>query len=350
MDRVFFKVIRDINSNWEYFKKGKLEAFPLTLPQFWHDKAKGDLYQRGLVKKLWFYTDSPQPIYGIWLNTAKDIWKDKLLRYAFAHSINIDKVINKVLRGDYERLETLHHGYGDYSNYDLTARRYDPAKVDKYMKKAGWSRGTDGIWQKGGRRFSVEMTYGADHHTDRVVVIQEEAKKAGVEITLRKLDANASFKAMLEKKHVVAWTGWGGGGVVPAYRQFYHSENANTPQNNNFSNTSDKEIDKQIDLYRNTFDEKKKAQISRDLQKLIYEEGSTITTFLVPYFRVGYWRYWQLPKVPATKTSADAFDLFSSSSGGLFWLDEKLKKETLSAKKSKISFGESLIVNKKYKI
>ena len=88
---------------------------------------------------------------------------------------------------------------------------------------------------------------------------------------------------MLEKKHVVAWTGWGGGGVVPAYRQFYHSENANKPQNNNFSNTSDKEIDKQIDLYRNTFDEKKKAQISRDLQKLIYEEGSTITTF---WFRI----------------------------------------------------------------
>ena len=71
-----------------------------------------------------------------------------MLRYAFAHSINIDKVINKVLRGDYE-LETLHHGYGDYSNYDLTARRYDPAKVDKYMKKLVGHKGTDGALAEG---------------------------------------------------------------------------------------------------------------------------------------------------------------------------------------------------------
>ena len=32
------------------------------------------------------------------------------------------------------------------------------------------------LWQKGGRRFSVETAYGADHHTDRVVVIKKKQK------------------------------------------------------------------------------------------------------------------------------------------------------------------------------
>ena len=350
VDRVIVKVIRDINSQWEHFKKGQLEEFGLTLPKYWHDKAKGELFDNGYIKKLWFYTDSGQPIYGIWLNTAREIWKDKNVRYAFAHSINVGKVINQVLRGDYERLNTIHHGYGPYSNYDIKARTYDPAKVAELMKKSGWVRGADGIYKKGNQKFEVELTHGSAHHNDRLVVIQEDAKKAGVSIKIKQLDASAAFKAMREKKHDVAWTGWSGGGFIPAYRQFYHSENANKPQNNNFSNTSDPEIDKMIQEYRDTFDEVKKAEISRKLQAAIHDEGSTITTFLVPYFRIAYWRYWRLPDVPATKTSGSAFDIFSPGSGGLFWLDKKLKEETISAKKKNKSFGKSVEINDKYKI
>lgn len=349
VDRVVIKVVRDLNAQWEHFKKGELETMGLTFPQYWHDKAKGDIWDAGYVKKLWFYTDSPQPIYGMWLNTSDEMWKDVNLRYAFAHAMNVGKVLKQVLRGDYERLNTIFHGYGDYSNYDIKARTYDIAKVEELMKASGWSRGKDGIWKKGAKRFSVTVTYGAAHHQDRLVVLQEEAKKAGVEMNLHLLDSNASFKAMLEKKHQVAWTGWGAG-MIPAFRQFYHSENANKPQNNNFSNTSDPEIDKWIDKYRNMFDEKEKAKIARKLQELIHAEGSTITTFLVPYFRIGYWRYWRLPEVPGTKLSGSSFDLFDTSTGGLFWLDKKLKDETLKAKKDGKSFGASVEINKKYKI
>ncbi|MDB2447101.1 extracellular solute-binding protein [bacterium] len=350
VDRVFFKVVRDLNAQWEYFKKGELETMGLTLPQYWHDKAKGEIWDKGYVNKLWFYTDSPQPIYGMWLNTADSMWKeDKNLRYAFAHAMNVDKVLKQVLRGDYERLNTTFHGYGDYSNYDIKAREFNLGKVDELMKLSGWARGKDGIWKKGPKRFSVTVTYGAAHHQDRLVVIQEEAKKAGIEVNLHLLDSSASFKTMLEKKHQVAWTGWGAG-MIPAYRQFYHSENANKPQNNNFSNTSDPEIDKAIEKYRNTFDEKEKAKVSRKIQALVHEEGSTITTFLVPYFRIGYWRYWRLPETPGTKLSGSSFDLFSTSTGGLFWLDQGMKEETLKAKKVGKGFGKSTVVNKGYKI
>ena len=50
--------------------------------------------------------------------------------------------------------------------------------------------------------------------------------------------------------------------------------------------------------------------------------------------------------MPATKTSDSAFDIFSPGSGGLFWLDKKLK-ETISAKKENKSFGKSVEINDK---
>ena len=77
-----------------------------------------------MEKKAYDYDDSPQPSYGIWLNQDRELFKNKDLRYAFAHAINIEKVIEKVLWNDYERLEQGFLGYGKYSNTLIKARRF----------------------------------------------------------------------------------------------------------------------------------------------------------------------------------------------------------------------------------
>lgn len=349
VDRVIYKVVRDLNAQWEYFKKGEIDIFQLTLPNYWHDKSKIDIFEKGYVNKLWFYGDSPQPMMGIFLNQEREIFKDRNVRYAFAHAMNIDKVIREVLRSDYERLHTIMHGYGEYSNYDFKARSYDIGKVSEYMKASGWNRGKDGIWEKEGKKFKVSMTYGYAHHEDRLVVIKEEAKKAGLDLDLNKIDGNAAFKYMLEKKHEAAWTGWGAT-LMPQFWGQYHSENAGKPQTNNFTGTADPKIDEQIMIYRDSFDESVKIAASKKLQQLIHDEGASIPTFLVPYFRVGYWRYWKLPKVPATKLSGSAFSPFDDSTGGLFWLDKDLQKETKAAMKSGKSFKQVVTIDKKYKV
>jgi microcin C transport system substrate-binding protein len=62
------------------------------------------------------------------------------------------------------------------------------------MKSAGWHRGKDGIWEKNGKRFSVTINYDQEQLTPRVVVLQEEAKKAGIELNLELLDASTLIK------------------------------------------------------------------------------------------------------------------------------------------------------------
>ncbi|TBR22274.1 ABC transporter substrate-binding protein, partial [bacterium] len=57
VDRMVITVIRDHNIAYEHFKKGLLDGFSVTLPTFWHDKAVGDIYDKGYVHKLWFYED-----------------------------------------------------------------------------------------------------------------------------------------------------------------------------------------------------------------------------------------------------------------------------------------------------
>ena len=349
VDRVIFTVVRDFNIQWEYFKKARVDVFGITLPKFWHVKTKTPVVENGYVHKICFFNATQQSAPGMWLNQDREIFKDKNVRYAFAHAMNIQKVIEKVLRNDYFRLEHGYIGYGRYSNKHIRARRFDLKKVNYYMKRAGWSRGADGIWAKNGRHFSVEVSYSFEAHTPRLVVLKEEAKKAGVELRLQRLDPSASYKKVIEKKHDVAWMGWSTS-LRPHFWEHFHSFNAHKPQTNNITNTDDPEIDKLIDAYRNSLDKEERINLSHRIQEKIYEIGGFVPTFMVPYVRQAYWRWWKLPKVPGTKHSGDLFDPFSSSTGGLFWYDKGVHEETKRAMKKKEAFPPVTIIDDTYKM
>lgn len=349
VNTVVFNVVRDFNLMWEYFKKAKIDVFPITFPNYWHVKSKTPVVENGYVNRIWFFNDTQQSAMGLWLNQDRQIFKDKNIRYAFAHAMNVHKVIENVLRKDYFRLEHGYVGYGRYSNTHIKARRFDLDKVDYYMKKAGWQRGPDGVWVKNGKRFSVEVTYGFEGHTPRLVVLKEEAKKAGIELRLQKLDSAASFKKFLEKNHDVAWMGWSTG-LRPAFWQHYHSDNAHKPQTNNITNTDDPELDKLIDAYRNSLEEEERINLSITIQKKIHEIGPFVPTFMVPYVRQAYWRWWRLPKIPGTKQSGSLFDPFGPATGGLFWYDKELHEETKKAKKKKTKLPPVTIIDETYKM
>ncbi len=348
VDYVIFDVIRDYNLQWEYFKKRKLDAFSLTIPKYWHEKSNTSLFKKGYINKIWFFNDQQRSAQGIWLNQDKEIFKDKELCYAFAHAMNFEKVINNVLRGDYFRLAQAFFGYGRYTNHEIRPRVYDIEKLESLMNSAGWTRGDDGIWQKQEKRFSVTITYSFEEHTPRLVVLKEEALKAGIELLLERLDSTAAFKKILEKKHDAAWMGWSTN-LRPSYWQGWHSDNAHKPQTNNITNTDDPKLDELIDKYRASLDENKRIGLSLKIQQAIHDTGAFVPSFMIPYVRQGYWRWVELP-FHGTKRSDSLFDPFSSTTGGLFWINDKIKKETINAMKNGIVFKPVVIKDEKFKV
>lgn len=349
VDEVIFNVIRDSNVQWEYFKKGKLDAFGLTIPKYWHEKSRIDLFKKGYIHKIWFFNDHERSARGMWLNQDKEIFKDRRLCYAFAHAMNVDKVIKNVLRGDYFRLPQAFSGYGRYTDDSIKPRAYSIDKVYSLMRDTGRSRGSDGIWQKKGHRFSVKVTYSAEAHTQRLVVLKEEAAKAGVELILERLDSTAMFKKFLEKKHDVAWMGWSTN-MRPSYWQGWHSDNAHKPQTNNITNTDDSDLDALINDYRASLDEGQRIELSLKIQNLIHETGAFVPTFMIPYIRIGFWRWLELPGFHGTRRSDSLFDPFSTTTGGLFWINQQKKEETLTALKKGISFEPVTIIDDQFKV
>ncbi|CAA0089162.1 Oligopeptide-binding protein AppA [Zhongshania aliphaticivorans] len=344
-DHIRVKLIRDLNIAYQYFRKGELDTFPLLMPRFWHKKAQGEIYEKGYVGKIKFYNDVPQPISGLFLNEDAAPLNDKNVRYAIAHALHVDKVINTVLHGDYERLQTAHDGYGDYTNTTIRAREFDLKKADDYLNKAGWSeRGSDGIRVKDGTALSIRITYYNSGHNDRLVILAQEARKAGIDFQLQLLDASAAFKQIMENKHQAAWMGWSGGGLSPRYWEFYHSDNAHKAQTNNVTNTDNKDLDSKIMAYRTATEKDTRIKLAHELEQMVHDQGSFIPTFKVPYTREAFWRWIKLPANYGTRTSDSLFDPLGGS-GGLFWIDNKLQQTTLDAKSDNKALPKLMILD-----
>ena len=347
VDKIRYKVIRDEEIAFQHFLKGELDAYGLASPKFWHEKATGELFDKGYIHKIWFYNDKPRGPFGFYLNQDKDIFKDENVRYALAHSMNIDGMIMSVLRGDYQRLPAFHVGYGDYSNTKLKARVYNLDLAEQYLSSAGWqTRGDDGIRTKEGKRLSVRITYGSQLHTDKLVYLKEEAKKAGVELILEQLDAASFFRKITEKTYDMMFMGFGVG-QRPAYWQHFHSENAHDTGTNNITNTDNPALDAKIIQFRESTNEDERKSLARELEKIIHDGGAFVPAYLAPYTRSAYWRWVRLPAFHATRTSSSIMALFGDD-GGLFWIDKRIQDETLKAKKKAVAFESVTIVDETY--
>ena len=359
-DKIRVTVIRDENTAWLHFLQGEIDSYGLTIPEYWHDKTDEEVFKKGYVAKYWFYHRLPVPSAGLYLNTAKPLLDDVNIRYGLAHSMNIEKVIATVLRGDYERLPTFQLGFGAYDNTSIRPREFDLKKAAEYFKKAGFeSRGRDGIRVKTNEkgkvvaRLSFLITYGTPIHGDRLVVLKEEAKKAGVELHLELLDSSASFKKMLEKKHQIAHMGWNSSGFAPRYWEHFHSDNANNTQNNNITNTSIPEMDPLIMKFRASANLEERIGLAHTLERMVHDHGAVIPTYQVPYTREAVWRWIELPEWLGTETSGSLINSQATSqgysSGGLFWINEDKKQEILALKNKGDSMEPLTIIDETYR-
>ncbi|CAJ1814724.1 hypothetical protein LMCDFJHI_03988 [Aeromonas salmonicida] len=353
-DRIEIKVLRDQNIAWQHFLRGDLDTFPLVMPNWWHDKTKTAEFEKGYIEGLWFYNQTPQSPMGLYLNTADPLLSELNVRLGIQHSLNLDKMLVTLLRGDYQRLNSYGSGQGDFTNTEIKARPFDPKLARSYFAKAGFNKvGPQGILQNNkGQPLTLTITYTTAEHAQRLTLLREEAKKAGLNLELNLMDASSGFKSMLEKKHQSAWMAWSGG-RYPAYWEFFHKVNANKPQTNNIMNIDDDAITALVEQYDKEFDFAKKAALSRQIQQRLYELASFVPAYQVPYTREGAWRWIKLPKLPATpKSDLLYWPLDGGSSGysygGLLWIDDQLKTETKAAIKNGKTFPAVMKIDTTY--
>ena len=139
VDTIRLDVIRDVNVAYEYFLRGEFDRFLFeTNPGRWHDKARGEIFDKGYAGRIQFYNDIPRYARGLWLNLDDPLLADKNVRLGLAHSMNIDRVIDTVFRGDYSRLNSAYQGYyWNYTDPTVKAAAVRPGKGQRLLRRSG---------------------------------------------------------------------------------------------------------------------------------------------------------------------------------------------------------------------
>ena len=349
VDKLRIKVIRDSDIARKHFEKGKLDTFTMVLPQLWHEKTDSAPFAKGYIQKFWGFNQTSQGAGGLWMNTSMPLLSDINVRKGITFATDFDGMIKNVLRGDYSRKpHAMGYGHGDYDLPEAKAPAFEPELAIGYFEAAGFTNiGPDGIRvNKNGERLSFKITYGYNIWTPRIAYLKEQAKLAGLELNLNLVDGSAAFKYILEKKHQLAFLNMGGG-ELPAYKEYFHSSNANRVQTNNHTNYSSLELDRGIEAFNSEFDADKKYQLSREIQKLISNAFVIVPGYMVPYTRDAHWRWVKYPNNPMTKKTGAMFNILGTSN---FWIDTELKQQTQLAYKEGETFEPVTVIDERYRL
>jgi microcin C transport system substrate-binding protein len=339
-EAIEYKVIRDPNKAFELFLAGKLDVFSLNLPEYWYDRApNAPAVKHGYIQRAIFYNDVPRPTWGFYLNTQDALLKDIHVRRGLAYSLNWERVLKFFFRGDFERLPGYATGYGRFSDPAIKPPPFDLENAAKEFSLAGFtSRGPDGILRRtDGTRLTITVTAAETPTANALMMLKEDALKAGVNLDLEILDPTTAFKKVSEKKHQAAFTAFemAAGERFPRFWEMFHSVNAK-PQTNNLCMLSDPTVDALIDRYDKETDENQIQRLSYQLQEKIADQCVFIPAFMRPWYRVGYWRHIKVPDYFDVKTGEDP------TGTGVFWIDEAARKETMEAMRSGKSYDNSV--------
>lgn len=342
-DRVVLDVIRDPSKAIETFLAGEIDGYPLNLPERWHRNLPDDspLVEKGYVHKYTFYNQIPRPTYGLWINTSRPLLSNHDIREGLQYACNWDQVIKQVFYGDYTRLNIAQEGFGEFTDASLKAHAFDAAKAAEFFARAGFTeRGSDGIFKNAkGERMAFTITNGYKVLESALVVIKEEAKKAGVEFNLETPEPTAAWKKSNERKHDLTFTAFNVSvEMYPRFWEHWHSSNAYKKDGsiqtdtNNFTMMNDKELDGWIDRYDKSEDKAEMKDLAWKMERRIHESANFIPAFQSPWYRLGAWRWMHHPASFDARTARDFEENW------LFWIDDAEREETREAMKTGKTF------------
>lgn len=223
--------------------------------------------------------------YYIGINGQNAKLSDKKVRRALAHLIDIDQIIETLYYGLGKRVTGPIHPSKGYYHSDLVPISYDIKKAQALLKKAGWiDTNGNGIVDKeiNGERIELELNYlvsaGSKFGKNLALLVQNNTRKAGVEVNLVSREFNALFDDLNQRNFDLFGSGWSLDPTLDDFKQVWHTSSDN-PGGSNRVGFGNAESDAIIDSIRVCLDQVQRDKLYRRFQELVYEEQPVIFLF-----------------------------------------------------------------------
>ena len=221
-----------------------------------------------------------------------------------AHALFADKNLRQAVAYCFDKVETVKAAteaqgvpvYSDippaswaYPASGLNEYAFDPAKGKQLIEASGWTKGSDGIYEKDGKKLAtvVAVRAGRPNRSAFMQLLGDQVKtNCGMDITYKEVDFTAiltmldnyphiNAAAPESKKPFDAYFGGFSTSLDPDPYSLYHSSQCSTaknPETFNYECYQNPEVDKLIEQGLREFDQTKRAAIYQEYAKLQAED------------------------------------------------------------------------------
>lgn len=279
--KVIVKAMEDTKAMATALQNGEIDVAASTQPD-----ATAAQTMQGLAAQGVTYGSAPQLTYEhLDLNYTR-MFKDKDLRKAFFESVDRKEITDKLLKqvqADAAPLNSVEFYQGEEGYNDLYSSKagLGAEAAAKTLTDAGWAKGADGIFAKGGVRASFKITHNQNaRRTQTVEIIISQAKAAGIEV---KDETDANFLKggrVSTGDYDVALFGWSASPAKAESRSIYVCKANGGDQN--YQGLCNQAIDTNYDIAVKATDEAVKLKAYQDVDKAIADEYATLPLFQTP--------------------------------------------------------------------
>lgn len=211
------------------------------------------------------------------------LYADKNLRQAWGMCIDHDKTVEVATGGNGAPIYANTPPFSWAFDKDVPHYTLDVAGAKALIESSGWTLGSDGVYQKDGKRLAHKLYVRVDRpvRLSWAQLAKEQLKACGIEIEIVQGDLNTVLHPqVLDYPNTFdAYLGGWSTGLDPDDYSIFHSSEIPTkenPQANNFIGWKHPEADSLLQQGRLELDQAKRAEIYKKFQTLIHNEAPYI--------------------------------------------------------------------------
>ena len=357
-DRIHLRVIPP-ERELDYLRRGEIDLITERSTRNWNEEYTFEAVRNGWIRRARSFIDTPSGLYGLFLNLEAPIFQDKDVRKAMQHLFNFERLNRNLMYGELVRQVSFFEG-SEYANPNLEPYPFDPVAATEHLGRAGFHRPENlqsvkvvgRVWNairgllftrsdtedilvnSTGQRAEFTLLYASPILTPHLTVLQQEYRRAGVDMQLQMLEGGTMLERILERKYEMA-SAAGGTGFYPAPRQYLHSENKEATNNNNLWGFGTAEVDSLLGVYETDLDFDHRLAAMHRIDEIVQDEAFYIPFWTAPFVRLVHWDYLRFPDSYLPPRTYDLEEYL------VFWFDPARRERLEQA----MARGEALPVD-----
>lgn len=271
LDQIIMRILPDANVEVLNLLKGSVDFVETIQP-----KQVAEVTKNKNLKVI--KHDTARYDYIGW-NMDLPIFSDVKVRQALAYGLNRQALVDKIMLGNATLAVSNFHPSEVFHNKSLKPYPYDVKKANELLDAAGWKMGKDGIREKDGKKFEIEIAYNNGNKIREAIAAaaQQDWKKIGVKATPRSYDFTIQSEK-IQAGEIEMWIGAWSLGTNPDKTGLFHSSTAPVVKDgkvvskgNNTSRVRDKKVDEILDKFKLEPDANKRIAMYQELGKIMYD-------------------------------------------------------------------------------